>query len=36
MWPILIGDRSYYDMARSDDIGYWEFDPSKLVALTKR
>jgi hypothetical protein len=36
MWPILIDDRSYYDIARSDDAGYWEFDPSKLVALTKR
>jgi hypothetical protein len=36
MWPILIGDRSYYDIARSDEAGYWEFDPSKLVPLTKR
>jgi hypothetical protein len=36
MWPILIGERSYYDIARSDDAGYWQFDPSKLVALTKR
>jgi hypothetical protein len=36
MWPILIGDRSYYDFAKSDETSYWEFDPSKLVALTKR
>jgi hypothetical protein len=36
MWPILIGDRSYYDIARSDEPGCWQFDPSKLVALTKR
>jgi hypothetical protein len=36
MWPILIGDRSYSDLARSDEPSYWEFDPSKLVALTKR
>jgi hypothetical protein len=36
MWPILIGDRSYYDFARSDEASYWEFDPSKLTALTRR
>ena len=36
MWPILIGDRSYYDIARSDEPSYWEFDPSTLVALTTR
>ena len=36
MWPILIGDRSYYDIARSDEPSYWEFDPSKLLALTNR
>ena len=36
MWPILIGDRTYYDIAQSNDAGYWEFDPSKLSALTKR
>jgi hypothetical protein len=36
MWPILIGDRSYYDIIQTDEPGYWEFDASKLVALTKR
>jgi hypothetical protein len=36
MWPILIGDCSYYDFARSDETSYWEFDPSKVVALTTR
>jgi hypothetical protein len=36
MWPILIGDRTYYDFAQSSEPSYWEFDPSKLVALTKR
>jgi len=36
MWPILIGDRSYYDYAQSDDESYWEFDPSRLTPLTKR
>lgn len=36
MWPILIGDRSYYDFARGDETSHWEFDPSKLVALTSR
>jgi hypothetical protein len=33
---ILIGDRSYYDIAQSNDPGYWEFDPSHLISLTKR
>ena len=36
MWPILIGDRSYYDFAQSDEPSYWEFDPDKLVAVTSR
>jgi hypothetical protein len=36
MWPILIGDRSYYDFAQSVETSYWEFDPSKLASLTKR
>jgi hypothetical protein len=36
MWPILIGEHSYYDIAQTDEAGYWEFDPSKLDALTKR
>jgi hypothetical protein len=36
MWPILIGNRSYYDIARSDEPSYWEFDPSKLVDVTSR
>jgi hypothetical protein len=36
MWPILIGDRTYYDYAQSDDPSYWEFEPSKLASLTKR
>lgn len=36
MWPILIGDRSYYDIAQSTETSYWEFDPTKLSALTKR
>jgi hypothetical protein len=36
VWPILIGDKSLFDIARSDEVDYLEFDPSKLVALTKR
>jgi len=36
MWPILIGDRSYYDFAQSDETSYWEFDPAKLRTLTNR
>ncbi|WP_316234491.1 hypothetical protein [Bradyrhizobium sp. SZCCHNR1020] len=36
MWPILIGDRSYYDFARSDETSYWEFDPDTLFNLTSR
>ncbi|MDA9451103.1 hypothetical protein XI01_31010 [Bradyrhizobium sp. CCBAU 21360] len=36
MWPILIGDRSYDDYAKSDDPSFWEFEPSKLASLTKR
>lgn len=36
MWPILIGDRTYYDIGKSNDPCYWEFDPSQLTPLTKR
>lgn len=36
MWPILIGDRSYFDFAKSDEKSYWEFDPTKLAAITSR
>jgi hypothetical protein len=36
MWPILIGERSYYDIAQTDEAGYWEFDSAKLDALAKR
>ena len=25
-----------YDIAQTNEAGYWEFDPSKLVALTER
>jgi len=36
MWPILIGDRSYFDIAQSDESLHWEVDPSELDDLTKR
>jgi hypothetical protein len=36
VWPILIGDRSYFDIAKSDELEHWEFDPAKLTSLTKR
>jgi hypothetical protein len=36
IWPILIGDRSYFDIAQSDEKLYWEVDPSELDDLTKR
>ncbi|BAM87660.1 hypothetical protein S58_16520 [Bradyrhizobium oligotrophicum S58] len=36
MYPVLIGDRSYYDIMQTDETSYWEFDPSSLISLTKR
>lgn len=36
VWPILIGDRSYFDIARSDEPAYWLFNSTKLAALTDR
>jgi len=35
-WPILIGDKSYFDIAKSDDADHWEVDPATLSSLTKR
>ena len=34
--PILISDRSYFDIAQSDEVGYWEFNPDTLTVLKKR
>jgi hypothetical protein len=36
MWPILIGDKSYFHILGTDQAGYWEFDPDTLTQLTKR
>jgi hypothetical protein len=35
-FPVLIGDKSYFDFAKGDDVGLWEFEPASLEALTKR
>jgi len=35
-WPILVGDESYFDMARRGDQPGWEINQNTLVALTKR
>lgn len=35
IWPILIGDRSYFDSAQTDEALYWEVEPSALDDLTK-
>jgi hypothetical protein len=35
-WPILIGDKSYFDFAQGDDAPDWQIDPARLVPLTKR
>lgn len=35
-WPILIGDKSYFDFAQSGDAEDWAIDPNELVPLTKR
>jgi hypothetical protein len=35
-WPILIGGKSYFDFAESDEVTMWKFDPATLVALTNR
>jgi hypothetical protein len=35
VWPILLDDKTYYDIARSEGPEH-EFDPAKLVSLTKR
>jgi histidyl-tRNA synthetase len=34
--PILIGDKSYLELVRSDDAEYEEVDPNTLTSLTKR
>jgi len=34
IWPILIGDQSYFDIAQSDEALYWEVDPSAFEDLT--
>lgn len=36
VWPILIGDKTYDDIARSDEHEHWEFDPNTLDALTEK
>jgi hypothetical protein len=36
VFPVLIGDKSYFDFAKGDDVGPWEFDQASLEALTKR
>jgi hypothetical protein len=37
VWPILIGNRSYFDIVRSrNEVGYWEFDPAILTSVTNR
>ena len=35
-WPILIGDKSYFDFVQSGNAEDWEIDPARLVPLTKR
>jgi hypothetical protein len=35
-FPVLIGDKSYFDFAKSDEVALWEFDPASLEAMTKR
>jgi hypothetical protein len=35
-WPILIGDKSYFDFARAGNAQDWQIDPTRLVPLTKR
>ena len=35
-WPMLIGNRSYFDFAQSGDAQHWEIDPATLIAMTKR
>jgi hypothetical protein len=35
VWPILIGDKTYDDIVKSDETEHWEFDPAKLDNLTK-
>jgi hypothetical protein len=34
IWPILIDDRSYFDIAQSGETLYWEVDPSAFDDLT--
>ncbi len=36
VWPILIGDKTYDDIARSEDPEHWVFDPANLQSLTGR
>jgi len=35
IWPIMIDDRSYFDIAQTDERLHWEVDPSGLNDLTK-
>jgi hypothetical protein len=35
-WPILIGDKSYFDFAQSGDAQDWPIDPARLTPLTSR
>jgi hypothetical protein len=36
VWPILVGDESYFDIARRGDQPGWTINQDALVALTKR
>jgi hypothetical protein len=35
-WPILIGDKSYFDFAKSGDARDWPIDPARFTPLTNR
>ena len=36
VWPILIGDRTLYDLAINDYLQHWEVDPRTLASVTAR
>jgi hypothetical protein len=36
VWPVLIGDKSYFDLVKSGDAQFEGVDPAGLVQLTKR
>jgi hypothetical protein len=35
-WPILIGDRSYFDLGQGGDAQDWSIDQAQLTPLTNR